>query len=288
LTGIPSIDDRTSGFQNGELILIAGYTGEGKSMFAAQTAWHAAVEQGKNVFFATSETIRPQVRRRILARHSRQQQFGLREGFNTTDLKNATLSDEHIDLLNDVVHDLGHNPAYGKLYIAQIPRGGSLGFLEARLQRQQSQWNIDLLIVDYLALLRPERRRGTQREELSDILKDAKILATSFNQGKGLPLVSPWAMSQTAWKDAREKDRYTLANLADTSEAEKSSDILISLLGHSDSRREVKGQLLKNRDGDAANEFDLTTDFRSAYLSERAEVAIGVGTEDVNLDSFLE
>jgi replicative DNA helicase len=282
MTGIKPIDDLTSGFQNGELIVICGYTGEGKSMFAAQCAWRAAVEQKKNVFFATSETVRPQVRRRILARHSRQPQFAFKdgfEGFNTTDLKNASLGEDMEVVFHDVVADLEKNPEYGKLYIAQIPRGASLGYLEARLQRQQAQWNIDLLIVDYLALIKPDRKRMTQREELSDILKDAKVLATSFNHGVGVPLLSPWAMSQTAWKEAKERGQYSLANLADTSEAEKSSDVIISMLGHTERRKQVLGQLLKNRDGGAATSFDLTTDYRCAYLAVQEDAAESLAEE---------
>ena len=61
-------------------------------MLATQTAWHAAFVQGRNVFFATSETVRAQVMRRMLARHSKLPQFEFPEGLDTTKIKNGTLT----------------------------------------------------------------------------------------------------------------------------------------------------------------------------------------------------
>ena len=275
LSGIPSLDRVTSGFHPGELILLTGYTGEGKSMLATQVAWHAAVEQGRNVFFATSETVRSQARRRVISRHSLQPQFGLfPDGVNAAELKNASLDAAKELVFDDVLEDLAKNPAYGVLYIAQIPRGGTLGFLEARLKRQQALWNIDLVVIDYLALLKPDRARQNQREELNDILKDTKVLATSFDSGRGVPIISPWAMSQDKYREALTKGTYTLANLADTSEAEKSSDEIISLLRLPDRANEVTAQFLKNRDGELPQPFQMTTDFRFAYFEERVTAAM--------------
>lgn len=281
-TGIKAVDTVTSGMQNGELILICAYTGQGKSMLATQLAWNAAIMQGKNVFFATSETIRPQVRRRMLARHSRLPQFGIPDGLNSYDLKNATLSPEMETKFEDVVQDFTNNPNYGKVYVAQVPRGGTLGFLEARLSRQQVSWNIDLVVIDYLALLRPDRKRQSTREEFNDIIKDTKVMATTFDGGRGIPVVSPWAMSQTAYREAERTGEYALANLAETSEAEKSADMILSLMRLRDEPNHVRLQFLKNRDGETPRPLTLEVDYRSTYLSEVRE---GGAMEEL-LDDF--
>lgn len=269
-SGIPVIDNVTSGFQPGEMVLLCGYTGEGKSVCATQVAWHAATQQGKNVFFATSETVRDQVRRRLIARHSRSEAFGSPEGLNSAAIKSGNLSPDEEDSYQATIADLASNPSYGKLYVAQIPRGGTLGFLEARLNRQQSLWNIDLVVIDYLALMRPDRKRQVRREEAEDLLKDAKVLAVTFDGGRGIPLISPWAMSQNSYRDALKTGAYTLANLADTSEAEKSSDVIISMLRLPELQNEVKIQFLKNRDGETPLPFSLRTDYRCSYLAEKS------------------
>jgi len=268
LSGIRQLDLTTSGFQNGELILLCAYTAQGKTHLSTQTAWHASVMQGKNVFFATSETTRVQVRRRLLARHTRLPQFGQPQGINSKKIKDGALTVGEEAVMQAAIDDLTHNSAYGTLYVAQVPRGATLGFVEARLARQAANFQIDLVVIDYLALIKPDRKRQSAREEYNDVLKDAKVMATSFDQGRGVPVISPWAMSQSAWKEAIRTGDYSLANLAETSEAEKSSDVIVSLLRQQDAK-EVRLQFLKNRDGETPPGFNVDIDFRNSYFGER-------------------
>lgn len=278
-TGIPTLDRVSGGIQNGELALICAYTGEGKTQMCAQLAWDVSVLQNKNVFFGTSETLRRQVRRRIICRHSRLDIFGLPNGLNVRDLRDGTLSEREEEVLRDVVHDLDTNPSYGHIYIAQIPRGATLSFLETRMRRQAEQWEMNLAIFDYLALLKADRRRDSQREELNDILRDAKVFATSFYDGRGIPFVSPWQMGQDKWRVAVQARRWSMANLADTSEAEKSADQIIAILRDLENPRRALLQQLKCRDGEALEPFDIEIDYRNAYLAEGAS-AVGTDVQD--------
>lgn len=271
--GIDAID-QGGGWSNGELILVTAYTGEGKSMLSTQSAWYTAVKHGKNVFFATSETVRDQVMRRLIARHSREPQFGRPEGIDSNQIKNGTLSDEDEKVMLAAWDDLKHNPTYGRIYLCQVPRGATLSYVEARMNRQAASFQIDLCVIDYIALLKAEIRRQKTQEEYNDMLKDAKVLATSHDQGRGVPLVSPWAMSQAAWKKAVGKDgpatgEYTLGSLAETSEAEKSADQICYLLRLLDQPNEAKFGHLKFRDGELPPSSTLEVDYRNAYLTDK-------------------
>lgn len=270
--GIPSIDQKVGGMQAGELILTAAYSSHGKTTLATQTAWHAAVEQGKNVVFLTTETLRPQVRRKILARHSKQPQFELPEGLNTRDLKAGTLSDTLETKLQEVVSDLTRNPAYGRIYIAQVSRSATIASIEQLLYRIQRKFNIDFVVMDYLALLMSDRRRQTNREELSNIVKEAKLLAVSFDDARGIPFMSPWQMSRAALDSAQTLGMYTGNHLSETAEAMNSADIVISLLApidNSDRETDVMMQVLKNRDGETANEITVRVDYATSHFYSR-------------------
>lgn len=269
LTGIASLDKEAKGLGKGELAVVAAFTNAGKTQFCCQTAWHAAVMQGKNVFFATSETVRSTVRRRIIARHSRLSQFGLTKGLDSTDIKNGTLSPQEEVALKDVVYDLDSNPNYGKLYIAQIPRGATLSYLEARMNRQGALWPVDLALVDYLALLKSDRKRNSEREEMNEVIKDAKVYATSFNEGNGVPLISPWQIRRESYQDALRTGAYGLASLSDTAEIEKSADQIISLLRMPEQPGQVSLQFLKMRDGEVPHAITLETDFRNAFFGDK-------------------
>lgn len=295
LFGLTGIDSRTGGLQNGELWTVAGYSGEGKTtLCCGQLAWSAAVEQGLDVVIFTTETIRVQVRRKLICRHSRLPMFELPDGINSNDLKNGTMTPEQEAKLQDVVDDLTRNPMYAKLHVAQVPRNATLSTIDARLRRIVD-WRPKLVVVDYFALFRPEYKRQTVREELGDIFKEAKGIATSFDDGDGVPVVSPWQVSRSARDEAGRTHHYTTKALSETAEAVNSSDGIISLLaedGQADRRRiEIKGQILKNRDGETASDINLICDYATSYFTEKqvggnaayldAEFASSAGSDDL-------
>lgn len=273
--GVPALDAKVDGLQRGELILIVGYTSDGKTSCCVQLAWSAAVEQGKNVVFLTTETLRNQVRRRIIARHSCQPAFGIPGGLNSRELKKGNLSPDRETLMHRVVLDFKQNPGYGKVYICQVPAQASMSYVESKLQRLQRMFDIDLVIMDYLALLRSERRRQSDREELASNLKHAKQVATTFNDGKGVPFVSPWQVSRTARVEAERLGYYTPSALSETAEASNSADLILSLLAPAQNDQRIaalKAQMMKNRDGEKANSIEVEIDYATCRISSREMV----------------
>lgn len=272
LFGIAELDAKIGGMQAGELVLAAGYSSDGKTTLCTQVAWSAAIEQGKNVVFLTTETLRPQVRRKLIARHSLLPQFGLPTGLNTRDLKAATLSPEEEAKLPEIMLDLEQNPAYGKLIIAQVPRGSSITYIENVLNRYGRRFQVDLCVMDYLALLSSDRPRPSTREELAAIMKEAKLVTTSHADGKGLVLMSPWQVGRVHREKAESIGMYTSAALSETAEATNSADIIISILApmeNTERRTEVTMQALKNRDGETANGLITEVDYATSQFISR-------------------
>lgn len=269
--GIPALDDNLGGVRPGELALIAGYTSEGKTSLVVQLAWNAAVSMGRNVVILTTETLRSQVRRRLIARHSCVPQFGITSGvtrgLNSKYIKDGTLSDLQKRQLSSVVSDFTRNPGYGSVYIVQVPRSASIGYIEAKLVRIQRQFHIDLVIMDYLALLKPDRRRQSDREELGNILKEAKQLATTFHDGAGIPFVSPWQVNRTNREYAERTGSYTAQALSETAEASNSPDVIVTLLAPLDNDKRVcpiRMQVLKARDAEKANNIEIQVDYATS------------------------
>lgn len=275
LFGVPSLDAKIGGLQPGELDLLVGYSASGKTSLACgQLAWSAAVEQGLNVVIATTETLRVQVRRKILARHSRLPKFGLENGLNSRHIKDGSLEPDEERVLREVIADFSTGN-YGKLYIAQVPRGAGISTLEARLLRVRRQFPVDLLVIDYLALLRSERRRESDREELGSIIKAAKQLATTFDDGRGVPVISPWQVNRSSKEAAAKAGMYTTAALAETAEATNSSDVIVSLLEPEDNTSrfaDLRAQVLKNRDGETHNSIPLMVDYATSMFRDKQEV----------------
>lgn len=271
--GIPCVDDLIGGLQPGDLDLIVGYTSAGKSALLVQLAWHVAVCQGKNVVIATTETLRPAVRRKIISRHSLLPQFGLADGLNSRDIRRGSLSAEHEQILHAVLDDFSTNPAYGHLHIMQVPHGATINALEARLLRVHRQWPIHLVGMDYLQLLHGERHRHSDREEQSSIVKAAKQLATTFDDGGGICVVSPWQVNRTSREIAGRERHYTLQALSETSEASNSPDGILSILEPSDTSSryvDLLMQVLKNRDGlrTSSQTMPVRADYATSSFTE--------------------
>ena len=264
--GITSLDTHVEGVMPGDLVLIGAFTGSGKTQMLCQMAWHASVNQGKNVFFSTTETVRRQVHSRIIARHSRLDKFGVDGGLNSKHILKGSLSAEHEDVMKDVLEDL-RSGGYGSIYISQNTADATLDFVESRLVgwEQHTGKKADLMLIDSIYLLRPTRKRGTSREELVDLLQDSKRRATSLN----IPVVSPWQITRDAWQKALDGNgSYNKLSFSDTSEAEKSASILVTLLRDEDDPSSLHVQVLKNRDGEEMPGRVVAIDLRNAFFTD--------------------
>lgn len=274
-TGIEKLDDVLSGgVAPGEFVLVAGFSSAGKSQWLAQQAWHASIMQGKNVVLFSSETTRANMQVRIVGRHSRLEKFGLPSGLNTRDIRAGTLDAAQYQAFRAVLADYGSSAYAGRCYIVQLPRGATMSMLEARLAAISRQFIPDIVMIDYLALLRAELagRRQERRDDLTLLLQDAKQLSVTFRDGQGVPVLSPWQVSRAGRKDVMQRGYYTMSDLAETAEAERSPDVIISLLDpeQDDSRgRKVplKVDVMKNREAERFVRFDLLADFANSYFA---------------------
>lgn len=272
-TGIERLDEALSGgYHNGEFVMVAGFSSAGKSQWCAHQAWHTSIMQGKNVVLFSSETTRANMQVRIIGRHSRLPKFGLQAGLNTRDLRAGTLDGEQYKTFRHVLSDYASDAYKGKCYIVQMPRGATMGAVESRLAAISRQFMPDLVLIDYLALLRPERAGRERRDDLTLLLQDAKQLSVSFADGRGVPLLTPWQVSREGRKAVHDRGHYIASDLAETAESDRSPDIIFSLLDpeQDDSRgRKVplKLDVMKNRENERFVRIELLADFANSYFA---------------------
>jgi hypothetical protein len=268
-TGFTRIDKCTGGMHPGELWLWIGFTGEGKTFSCINIAYHVAFKQRKNVLFLTSETVRSVVRRRLISRHAREL---YKEGINLTAWKKGELDPESLKRLQDTLNDMETRKGeYGRFELLQMPSGATTDFVSASLASYQSSFNIDLCILDSIHLLQPKKPRQSSYAELDDMLIDIKSIIVSHNSGKGIPLISPWHVNRSSWEKAKEDGRYTKSSLAKTSEAERQADVIVSILKEENGWRELKGAIIKNRDGEELEEFSLACDLSHGFIGNQVK-----------------
>ena len=272
LSGFEDLDSTVGGLFPGSVMLVAGYTSEGKSMIAKNMAYHAAYEMNKNVLFGAVEETRAQVRRTMVVRHSHNERFNGMDPLRYNALKWGRLSLEAEEMLqlvlNDMrtVHDDDGNRRHGRMDIFQLPSHSSIQYVERYIRRKQQTYPVDLVVIDYLGLLASARRQ-TKREEQDDMLIQTKRMANELQ----IPVLSPWQISRTAWTEAKQTGSYTKSSLSDTSQAEKTSDVILSILAL-DEPNTLQCQILKNRDGSAGGDFRLSTDFATCLISAESRM----------------
>ena len=267
MTGLDTLDSLTYGAQRGEFWLVAAYAGHGKSQTLTNVAWRAVVD-GHNVVYFTLETLRDQVARRFHTRHSHHPRFETPDGLRYDDIKGGSLDERGEDLYKRVLYDLGTNEQYGRFEVVWTPRGTSVHQLKMKLDIMQSRMPVDLVVVDYAGLMGPGRRVERRQEGLVEILQGLKGLATGHNRGQGVPVISAYQTSRHRLEEARSSGGYTLDALAETAEAERSADLVMTLLRQHDEDTDVRMQVLKYRDGATAEGY-LETDFARSLVRDR-------------------
>lgn len=273
LTGFKVVDDLTNGAFPGELWLIAAFTGQGKTNTLINWIYNAAVYHGKNVAVAVNEMLYRQYRIRLFIRHTRHEKFKLPNGIPYNHYKRGTIDPSVEAAFREVILDFEQNPAYGRIEVFQIPKDAGMDFISSRFTALQSSFRLDVGFIDYLQLVGSASKYQSDREYLNNLLIDTKKIATSFDRGRGIPIITPWQINRDSYKKALESKDYNLSCLAEASQAERSSDFVMWLLRDDKDldKHEITAGVIKYRDGIISNSFRLFEDFETYYLGNMRE-----------------
>ena len=114
------------------------------------------------------------------------------------------------------------------------------------------------------------QRRAKRQEELSDIVRDVKQLAVSFNNGKSVAVLAASQIGRTEYNYALKSGEYSIASFSDTSEMERSADLLVWLLRRKQDKEahEIKAGICKYRDGSVSIPFTLYEDYAHGLIAD--------------------
>jgi len=206
-TGFVDLDERTSGLQPSDLIIVAARPAMGKTSFTLNIAQHVGTRTGKTVGFFSLEMSKEQLFMRLLTAEARIDAHRLRGGF---------LSDKDYGRLSTALGTL----AEAKVFIDDTP---SIGVLEmrAKARRLKAEHGLDLLVVDYIQLMQGRGRFENRQLELASISRAMKGLAKELR----IPIV---ALSQLSRAPEGRKDRRPqLSDLRESGALEQDADVVL-------------------------------------------------------------
>jgi len=267
--GFPSLDREMLGVYPGELLLFVGWTGAGKTTMCVNMAVHNAMKCDKNVVYITTETTRSPLRRRMYARMTMLPEFKEYAPVSSQKMKSGELTHDEkqtLIFLDNFLTAQNH----GVLQVVQAPAYATVDWVRGKLLQYESQFKVDLVIVDDLRSITPTVRRRNEHEEIAQIVRDLKGIART-HANRGVPVISPHHINREAYKKVVESDKnmFDLSALSGTSEAEKRSDIIMgSWYNPEEDEHQIRYDILKMRDGKAGRSITLRVQWDLQYIYE--------------------
>ena len=209
-TGFRDLDIKTAGFQPSDLIVIAGRPSMGKSALATCIVEHAGIVEKMPVAFFSLEMSKEQLVQRMLCSHARVDAHKVRTGF---------LSQADWPRLVSAAGKLSEAP----IYIDDSP-GITVLELRTKARRLKSQFDIKLIVLDYLQLMQGPQKADSRQQEISEISRSLKALSRELN----VPLIAISQLSRAV--EQRQDHRPQLSDLRESGAIEQDADLVILLL----------------------------------------------------------
>ncbi|MBX9894875.1 MAG: replicative DNA helicase [Nitrosomonas sp.] len=206
--GFHDLDQKTSGFQPGDLIIVAGRPSMGKTAFSLNIAEYVALELNKPVAVFSMEMGGAQLAMRLLGSVGKLDQHKVRTG---------RLADEDWPKLTHALGKLNEAPIY-------IDETAALNALElrARARRLYRQYGeLGLIVVDYLQLMSSTSQGENRATEISEISRALKGLAKELK----VPVIALSQLNRSL--EQRPNKRPVMSDLRESGAIEQDADVIL-------------------------------------------------------------
>lgn len=209
-SGFPDLDEMTTGFQPGDLIIIGGRPSMGKTAFGLNIAQRVGLDMKEPVAVFSLEMSKEQLALRMLCSEAMVDSNSVRKGF---------VRKEDWNKLTSAAGRLAEAPIF-------IDDSSNITVLEMRAKARRLKMEhggISLIVVDYLQLMKGRGNFERREQEISEISRSLKGLAKELH----VPVI---ALSQlNRMVEARQDRRPTLADLRESGAIEQDADVIMFL-----------------------------------------------------------
>lgn len=257
-TGYKALDDKLSGMQASDLLILAARPSMGKTALMLNIARNAAVKSRVSVGIFSLEMSKDQLVDRLLS---------MEAGVDSWKLRTGHLAESDFPKLAAAMDTL----AGSKIYI-EDSAGLSVMEIRAKARRLQAQYGLDLLMIDYLQLMQGSagnRTSDNRVQEISEISRSLKALARELQ----VPVLAASQLSRAV--EQRPGNRPELSDLRESGSIEQDADVVMFIYRdeyynkESDKKNVAEIMLKKHRNG-PIGEADL---FFSAEQQKFSDLA---------------
>ncbi len=206
-TGYTGLDEMTTGFHPGELILIAARPSMGKTSFGMNIVGNASIRAHKCAAVFSLEMPAEQLVLRLLCTEAKVDMQRVRRG---------QIEDDEWLKLSEAMALI----AEAKLFI-DATAGINVTGIRSKARRLQMEEGLDLIMIDYLGLMTGVGKFGSRQEEVSSISRSLKALASEL----GVPVIALSQLSRAP--TGRSNHRPVLSDIRDSGAIEQDADVVM-------------------------------------------------------------
>jgi replicative DNA helicase len=211
-TGLKDLDDRLGGLHKSDLLIIAGRPSMGKTALATNIAFNAAKKiqddsRKSTIAFFSLEMSSEQLSTRILAEQSR---------IKSNDIRRGRISEEQFDKFIETSKNVSELP----LYIDETP-AISIAALSNRARRIKRLYGLDMVVIDYIQLMRASNLKDGRVQEISEITQGLKALAKELS----VPVLALSQLSRAV--EQRDDKKPQLSDLRESGSIEQDADVVM-------------------------------------------------------------
>lgn len=245
-TGFPTIDKVIGGFGKGQLAVLVGRLGTGKTTIALWMV-HRWMEMGKRVMMVSTEMDYVDVYSKLDAMTGK---------FNPVQIRNP---DEYPSLRGQM-RVISHRTSKmkGELIIPSVRKMSPMS-----IQAAAQHLNADAIFVDGLYLLRSDTHAAAKWERISDIADSIKQVAMDLN----CPILTTTQMKRGGDKE----DEITAESIGYSDSIGQNADFIFSIVPEKEDRRKKEFRIIKNRHGDVGG-AELTIDYDLMTITSSMEL----------------
>ena len=211
-SGLTDLDDRLGGMHKSDLLIIAGRPSMGKTALATNIAFNAAKKiqndgRKSSIAFFSLEMSSEQLSTRILAEQSR---------IKSNDIRRGRISEEQFDKFIETSKNISELP----LYIDETP-AISIAALSNRARRIKRLYGLDMVVVDYIQLMKAANFKEGRVQEISAITQGLKALAKELS----VPVLALSQLSRAV--EQRDDKKPQLSDLRESGSIEQDADVVM-------------------------------------------------------------
>jgi replicative DNA helicase len=208
-SGFTDLDAKTSGFQSGDMVLIAARPSMGKTTFALNIVEYAALKENKSVVVFSLEMSKEQLAYKLLCSEANVDMLRLRTG---------ALEDKDWENIAMAAGPLSK----AKIYIDDTA-GVTVMEMRSKCRRLKIEYGIDLIVIDYLQLMSGGTGTDNRQQEVSEISRSIKALAKEME----CPVIALSQLSRAP--EQRADHRPMLSDLRESGSIEQDADVVMFL-----------------------------------------------------------